>query len=60
MPPFPIYPPLMVRNVNAVAVAHGGGGSAAGGEEDEDAESSKEKGEITLWGEANVWEERVR
>ena len=28
---FPIYPPLMVRNVNAVAVAHGGGGSAAGG-----------------------------
>ena len=57
---FPIYPPLMVRNVNAVAVAHGEGGSAAGGEEDEDAESSKEKGEITLWGEANVWKERVR
>ena len=41
---FPIYPPLMVRNVNAVAVAHGGGGSAAGGEEDEDAESRKDKG----------------
>lgn len=57
---FPIYPPLMVRNVNAVAVGHGGGGSAAGGEEDEDAESCKEKGEITLWGETNVWEERVR
>ena len=57
---FPIYPPLMVRNVNAVAVAHGGGGSAAGGEEDEDAESSKEKGKITLWGEANVLEEMVR
>lgn len=57
---FPIYPPLMVGNINAVAVGHGGGRGAAGGEEDEDAESSKEKGEITLWGEANVWEERVR
>lgn len=57
---FPIYPPLMVRNVNAVAVGHGGGRCAAGGEENEKAERRKEKGEITLWGEANVWEERVR
>jgi hypothetical protein len=57
---FPIYPPLMVRNVNAVAVAHGGGRGAAGGEENEKAERRKEKGEITLWGEASVWEERVR
>jgi hypothetical protein len=50
----------MVRNVNAVAVGHGGGESAAGGEENEKAERRKEKGEITLWGEASVWEERVR
>jgi hypothetical protein len=57
---FPIYPPLVVGNINAVAVGHGGGGSAAGGEEDENAECSKEKGKITLWGEANVWKERVR
>jgi hypothetical protein len=57
---FPIYPPLMVRNVNAVAVAHGGGGSAAGGEENEKAERRKEERKITLRDEANVWEERVR
>ena len=56
----PIYPPLVVGNINAVAVGHGGGRRAAGGEENEDAESCKEKGEITLWGEANVWEKRVR
>jgi hypothetical protein len=50
----------MVRNVNAVAVAHGGGGSAARGEEDENAERRKEERKITLRDEANVWEERMR
>ncbi len=57
---FPIYPPLMVGNINAVAVGHGGGRGAAGGEENERAERRKEYGEITLRDEANVWEERMR
>ncbi len=57
---FPIYPPLVVGNINAVAVGHGGGRGAAGGEENEKAERRKEYGEITLRDEANVWEERMR